>query len=113
MSRDFSNTSNSTMTYIWPGLIRTAADAEHDRDHDRRAEILADIDSFKHEWARRDQSPLDGSTWPIGPRRFHAETDRLRGVLKRSQDRGPQEAAATAALETHLELGRGLGYVAD
>jgi hypothetical protein len=92
--------------------IERAARLEHAGDIAGRQAILDGLAQFRIEWAALDLSPIDSNgIWPIGPRRFHARTVDLQAELKRSQDRGPKEAAATEALNRHLELGRSLGYV--
>jgi len=92
--------------------IEQAARLEHAGDLEGRQAILDGLARFRIEWAAMDLSPIDSNgIWPIGPRRFHARTLELQAELRRAQDRGPKEAAATAALDQHLELGRDLGYL--
>lgn len=113
MTADFTKMSNASMSYVWPGLIKTAAQAEHDGDHTRRAEILADIAAFKAEWSKRDLAALDGSTWPIGKGRWEAKRRDLEAEVTRARKRGGEFwEGPQAVLDAHIELGQSLGYAA-
>jgi hypothetical protein len=96
-------------------LIGQDAQADHDGDRVRRAEIQAEIAAFKIEWSRRGNGPLDGSTgWPRTPRQHAAQTVALHDAVRKLEGtcRDDDEAAARVILADHIAHGAELGYPA-